>query len=171
MNTKKQTFVIALGMMITLSFASLTIFSQDQEDKQSSDSVTTVTGNTLEGVWQLNITAYDCHTGTPIRTFKALNTFMQGGTQVEDSSTSSIIRGTSHGIWQSDNRSNYISTFVFFRFNADGTPNGSQRVRRIIKLNENFNHFTANGTVEIFNVNGDLIATGCSTEAATRFTF
>jgi hypothetical protein len=60
---------------------------------------------------------------------------------------------------------------VFFRFNADGTPNGSQRVRRIIKLNENFNDFTANGTVEIFNVNGDLIATGCSTEAATRFTF
>ncbi|MEO6334788.1 MAG: hypothetical protein ABIO91_07370 [Pyrinomonadaceae bacterium] len=163
MHTRKNYFMAAAGLIITLSVSLLTAFGQ-QSNKDDN-------GNTLIGVWQINVTAVDCQTGATVRTFKSLNTFMQGGTTVEDSSVSSVLRGTSHGIWERSSGRDYISTFMFFRFNSDGSPNGTQRVRRNIVLGESSDEFTATATVQIYNVAGSLMATGCSNEAGTRFTF
>ncbi|MGI8812125.1 MAG: hypothetical protein ACR2IH_06305 [Pyrinomonadaceae bacterium] len=154
----------AMALVLTLTLGSLAVFSQDRTAKGGN-------GNTLEGVWQINVTAVDCQTGTIVRTFRSLNTFMQGGTMVEDSSVSSVIRGTSHGLWQRTSGREYASTFTFFRFNPDGSPNGSQRVRRNIELSDSSDELTATATVEIYNVAGALVGAGCSIEAGTRFTF
>jgi hypothetical protein len=63
----------------------------------------------------------------------------------------------------------FTATFIFFRFNSDGTSAGTQRVTRKIILGANLDEFNAVGAIEIFDVSGNLIGTGCATETAQRF--
>ncbi len=72
------------------------------------------------------------------------------------------------GIWQYNGRGSYSAPFESFSFNADGTPAGESKFTRDIQLAADGNSYTSVVTVEIFDVNGNLIATLCATEVATR---
>jgi hypothetical protein len=125
-------------------------------------------GKKLEGTWRVEVTLRNCQTGAPIRTIQALNTYLSGGAMLE-TGNSSPFRSPSHGVWQHTGGRNYTATFMFFRFNPDGTSAGSQKVTRNIEVGEDGDTFTATASVEILDVNDNLIATGCATETARRF--
>ena len=72
------------------------------------------------------------------------------------------------GTWQYNGGGSYSAPFQIFAFNTDGTPAGESKFTRDIQLAADGNSYTSVGTVEIFDVNGNLIVTLCATEVATR---
>ncbi len=168
MNKKIQTFVIALAVMLTLTFGFSTIYGQNTEDNESPVlSRQNGDGNSIVGTWVATVTFIDCQTGSTIRSFRVLNTFNQGGTMME-TGRSLAARSPGHGTWERIRGHEYKSVFMFFRSNADGTDNGFQKIRRHHTLNDDT--LTTVATFENFNAAGVSTSTGCATETAARLT-
>lgn len=126
--------------------------------------------NAIEGSWTATVTFRVCQTGAAIRSFPSMNTFAQGGTLQEFGVGSApLTRGPGHGVWSHQGERHFYSTFQFFRFNADGTPAGTVRLRRYMEVDFLGNNYTATSTTEFYDNNGVLFMTGCATESAVRF--
>jgi len=127
----------------------------------------------LEGSWDVQVTARNCQTNAVLRTFPAMITYMRGGTLHEFGIGSGLLRGPGHGTWTYQSElyfgQRYSSASQFFRFNADGTHAGKQINRAQIEVDGLGNSYTATTASEIYNPGGVLIATGCVTTTGTRF--
>ncbi len=155
----------ALAVIFSLTVTQIPVSGQPGESILRS---VPAQGKKLEGTWRVEVTLRNCQTGAPIRTIQALNTYLSGGSMLE-TGNSSPFRSPGHGVWQHTGGRDFTATFIFFRFNPDGTYAGSQKVTRNIEVGEDGNEFTATSSVEILDVNDNLIATGCATETARRF--
>jgi hypothetical protein len=120
----------------------------------------------IEGVWDVKVTILECDTGNAIRNVRAMNMFIHGGTLTE--TATNLLRGSSLGTWHQVGAQNYTAVFRFFRFNPDGSFAGTTKVTRNIELSRDANEFTATSSVETFDANDNLIATGCARETASR---
>jgi hypothetical protein len=74
-------------------------------------------------------------------------------------------------VWRLEGRDRYSAVLEFFRFNVDGTFAGTQKVTRTIELSAGLDSFTSNATIQIMDINGQLVPSGSgyATETATRF--
>jgi hypothetical protein len=79
------------------------------------------------------------------------------------------LRSPGDGIWQHDGGPNSSFTFTFNRYDGSGLFIGTQKITVVLVLGASNNEFTTTSTVEIFDVNGNLIVTGCATAPGTRF--
>src|SRR5262249_32184576 len=120
----------------------------------------------LEGTWRTQGTAINCQTGAPIRTFLGLSTFLPGGSNIATGASNSMSSG--HGVWEHTEGFNFTNTLVFFRFNADGSFAGTQKVTRAIELDAGGDAFMSTNSLEIADATGMVIATACSTETGHR---
>ena len=154
MNLKKQIAVIVLALTATTS----AVWSQDRQALPSPTAAPT-----LQGTWRVTITARS--------TFPAIRTFNQGGT-----CTGYVVvpggdpgQGTEYGVWQREPGShNYSNRAVFYGYTAEGDFDGRGEATEAIQLTT-ADSFTGTGTVQIFDADGNLIATICATSTATRF--
>src|SRR5215203_6339808 len=146
MNTRnlKQTFVICLAIAIPLTIGTGLVPAQNKGDRQSSDLLATVSGNSLEGTWQSVVTPRDCQSGAPAPfTFKALTTFMAGGAMSEDAlDAASPYRTGGHGIWKRTSGRQYATAWIFYTFAPNGTFTGSVTVKVNKTLSDDFNSLT-----------------------------
>jgi hypothetical protein len=150
-----------LGLLMLGGAAHVLVTAQENEKRERS----------LEGTWLTSITQRNCQTGAPLRTFKGVLTFNKGGTMVGDSTAfGPALKTASYGVWEREKGSqNYSFAFVIYRFNPDGTLAGSQVVRQNLQLGESGNDFTTTGTLEVLDVDGNVLTTGCATSTGTRF--
>lgn len=64
---------------------------------------------------------------------------------------------------------NYTGACTFFRVNVPANVlAGTQKITEAIELSKGGDQFTATGTAEVFDTDGDLILTGCNTLTGTR---
>jgi hypothetical protein len=87
------------------------------------------------------------------------------------SSNTNVFRTPGYGIWKHTTKRNFLVTFTFFRFNADGTQAGRSDITEHIELGEDADEFTATLVNKTFDANGNLITTTCPTETGERLTF
>ncbi len=171
MKTKFMQTAVGTFLGLLLLFGCTQIFVSGQENEN--DSLKSRNENSapgIEGVWQTTVTQRVCGTGAVIRTFQGLLTFDESGTFAETSAvTSPALRSPGHGVWEKRNRQSYFGAFIFLRFNPDGSFAGTQKVSQNFELSRFGNTFEANGSVQVFDPNGNLIATGCATATGTRF--
>ena len=171
---------MALAILMFAAFAQVRIYAQEDAKTDDQSVVQTTQNlsseredeNTLTGVWETVVTPRNCLTGVPVAPdFQGLITFNDGGTLAEIGSGSNpILRSPGHGIWQrTSGRRNYSMKFIFLRFNASGVLIGKQRVTQTIHLSANGNTSTNSGMVEVLDLNGNVIGSGCATATATRF--
>jgi hypothetical protein len=162
--------------LLTLSLLAFTAVTSTPiwvpESSIGADGPSTVspfTDNSLEGVWDVTVTIRDA-AGNPLRSFRAMNMYMLGG-QFEEFGVGTPVgqRGPGMGVWQGEGRRRYGSLLEFFRFNADGTFAGTQKVTRTIELSEGKDTFISSASIQILDINGQLIQSGYATESATRF--
>ena len=73
------------------------------------------------------------------------------------------------GVWRPEGGDRSNAVLEFFRFNVDGTFAGTQKVTRTIELSAGLDSFTSNATIQILDINGQLVQSGYATETATRF--
>lgn len=122
---------------------------------------------TLEGVWDSQVTLTDCN-GHTLAAFEAYVMFHQGGTLTSTDNTPPTLHGPGFGTWQRMGGRNYNAHFQFFNFNADGTFAGVQKIDTQIHPAAHGNSYTSTVAFAAYDVNGNLIFSGCGTEVATR---
>ena len=126
--------------------------------------------NGLEGTWRLQVTVCDCQTGQALRTFPAMFTFAKGGTltattagQLPSLSTPNL------GVWRHTEGHTYSAVSETFIFSPAGAWIQTHRLTRTIEIGNDADEFTDTVALQIFDTNGNQIATGCATSVASRF--
>jgi hypothetical protein len=159
----RNTFLKTIGG-VALAISLLTMFATQKAFSEQGG------GGRLEGTWNVQVTLRNCQTGAEIRTFPELTTFMFGGTMID--STSGIpqaLKTPGEGVWSHVGDDIYRFSFKSLNFSAGGTFTGSTKVTHEATLNSNATEYSSVGTAEIYNPEGTLVFTGCSTTTATRF--
>ncbi len=131
----------------------------------------------LEGVWLVTLTPRNCATGDPIPTaaFEALYTFHKDSTMLASfrNNLLTLERTAAHGLWRRDlGWNHYAFKFVHLRRNVStGAFAGKQEGEGTLVLSDSGDEFTTDGSTTVFDANGNLVNTSCSTSAGTRFQF
>ena len=176
----KQISGAALAIMLTLTVTQILVSAQEKpqaeqlqsaqesQDEQRSEQSRQSSANArrLEGVWEAQVTLRACQTGAPVGSLRGMTTFTRGGALVGTNANPNP--PVSFGRWQYLGGQRYSSVERFFRYNPDGSFAGVQRITRNFTLNRDGDHFTGTINVEIFDVNDNLIGTGCATEITIR---
>ncbi len=169
-----------LAISMVAAFAPVRVFAQEETKTDDINAAQTTQnlsserdeGDALTGVWETVVTQRNCLTGVPVAPdFQGLITFNAGGTFSETASSSNpSLRSDGHGIWQrTGGRRNYSMKFIFLRYDAGGVLIGKQRITQTLRLSANGDQSTTSGTVEILDLNGNVLGGGCATSTATRF--
>jgi hypothetical protein len=156
---------VAISGAIFLSIDSVAN-AQNAERQERSESG----ARKLEGTWRVQVTLQDCQTGAVLRNFPALLTFAGGGTLTETTTAfPPSARTPGHGFWRRTGRRTYTAVSEAFLFNPAGTWTGTQRLTQAIEIGNDPDKLTSKATNEIFDINGNLLVTGCATAVAQRF--
>ena len=161
MKLKTQIAVITLSLAACTSLA----WSADPPSREPT--------RTIEGVWQVTRVGVNCNDpnqqlGPP---FPAIMTFHRDGTVT--GAAKSPVTGpfdtAEYGSWQREpGHHNYSFREVALRYDGNGTFIGPLVLTANVELTDADN-FAYSATIQIFDANGNLIATLCGRAAATRF--
>ena len=156
--------VAAILASIAIGSSQLAVIAQDAASPR-----------TLEGVWYVTFTPYNCITGDPIpaAAFPALFTFHKDGTMSvwSQNNVITVTRSPGHGLWQKEQGWNEYSTkFILLQYNpVTGASGARQEDRGTLTLSESGNEYSATSSTTVFFVNGNPPLTGCSTAVGVRF--
>ena len=104
--------------------------------------------------------------GGNLKTLEAYTTYHRDGT-LSNTDTNGLT-GPGSGTWQNLGGGSFSSTIRSFSFDANGINTGEGKITQTIQMAPDKMSFPGTATVEIFNVNGNLVATLCATGVATR---
>ena len=162
---------LALAILMLAMFAQVRVSAQDKGNEQTQENSSGQSGGgRLEGTWDAQVTIRNCQTGAAIRTFASIGTFMSGGTALD--STSGIPQAgktPGQGVWSHVSGNTYRLKFKSFSFDASGNFTGWTIINHEANLNRRADEYESAGTAEVYDPNGNLLFTGCSTTTATRF--
>jgi hypothetical protein len=172
MKNKFMQTIVGTFLALLMLFGATQIFVSGQESETVR--LPTPFGSStqsIEGVWQTTVTQRNCQTGDVMRTFRGLSVYHEGGTVSETSAAlSPALRSPGYGFWEKESRSTYSSSFIFQRFNPDGTFAGTQQTTSTIVVGgRNGNIYDTTTSIQVFDANNNLLGTGCATATATRF--
>lgn len=125
----------------------------------------------IEGAFNATVTIKNCSTGAVLGNARALLLFHSGGTVTIDNTQAPARRGLILGTWEAKKGKRYTSEVSHFNYFEDGTLSGVNKIRRTIVLGHDADSFTADLRVQVFGVDGTLLAEVCPTEVGTRVTF
>ncbi len=158
-NTSLKTLA---GMAITLVVLAMLVPARKALSQQDG-------GGRLDGTWDVVLTARNCQTGAAIASFAELATFMSGGTMIDSTSgVAQSLKTPGQGIWSHVSGDTYHFSFKSLNFNSAGVFTGSTRVTHELTLSSQADEYTSEGTADIFDANGVLLVTRCSTTTGTR---
>ena len=165
---------LALAVILVLAAVQIPASAQearDTLDKQRQEDSLEISASAKKeerilGVWDSRVTIRNCQSGSPLATFRAMDTFVQGGSLVDTNAAPPSTRGPGFGRWQYVGGGQYTATFRFFLYNPDGTFAGVRRVTQTIDLEgDDLNSIV---TIEVFDPNDTLISTACAIATAKR---
>lgn len=130
----------------------------------------------LAGTWRVQVTQYNCTTGTPRPPFWSLLSFQRGGTESETTSNPALLPGqrtSGYGSWEPAGVNTFFSvTEAFILFdsptNPQGLKKGVQKILQTITMTDE-NDWTADATVIFFNSDGTT-SSGCAKAQGSRLT-
>jgi len=123
----------------------------------------------IVGVWDVQVTNLDCSSRTTLASFGGLHKYELGGTAQVVPATNPALLSAHVGIWRHIRGNNYQLTFKMFRFDAAGNNTGWNVVKFNVALNKDATAEAGTGQSEIFDPDGNLLATTCPTFTGTRF--
>ena len=172
MNLKKRTAAVPCALISALIITASIASAQDAQSQPSS-AASTAHERTIQGVWRTVVTPRNCQTGQTFPSLQGLFTFNQGGTMSEygiGPGSSPALRSPGHGVWQREHGwQDYSFAFTYYRYDASGAFLGSQKVRATLELGAGGDEFASRSAIEILDVDGVVIGTGCATAVGTRF--
>ena len=165
-NSKKTAF----GIVASLALLCVPVMGAGDSLRGQSDRAETA--RTLEGTWWVTVTLYDCITHQERPPFVSLLAFAKGGTMSETTANAAFQPGqrtSGYGTWEHAPGGTYNSTDVaFILFTAGPFAQGTQRINHSITVSPGGDGFNDEATVQFFDTNGNLIASGCARAVGTR---
>jgi len=160
MKLKTQIVIIAFALGVSTSLVS----SQDRPSQQIRADTPTIVG-----VWQVTKMGVNCDDPNQQLTppFPDLFIFHGDGTMTEDDATVGATSG--YGSWQREPGSQNYS-FRKTAFSID--ENGALVISGVVSANLHLtdaNSYTSSDSIQIFDADGNLIATFCGRSTGTRF--
>jgi hypothetical protein len=125
----------------------------------------------IQGTWSSEVTIKDCASGAILKQFGGTSLFHYGGTLSADNTMPVPSRGAAFGVWQAGSGGEYTADIWFYRFNADGTVAGTQKVERTLTLSADGNTLSGPLTLQVLDSSGAIVQQGCGTEVSKRVTF
>jgi hypothetical protein len=125
----------------------------------------------IEGAFNATVTIKNCSNGAVLGSTRALLLFHHGGTVTIDNTQAPTLRGLILGTWVREGVKRYTSDVSHFNHFEDGTFSGVNKIHRTIVLGQDADTFAADLRVQVFGVDGTLLAEVCPTEAGTRVAF
>ena len=126
-------------------------------------------GGTLRGTWEMQITLTDC-AGHVIRSFPSLIEYVAGGTVVESNGgTPQALKTPGEGVWRHTTDNNYAFRFKFFTFSPQNVFTGWTIISGETTVDETGDANAGTATIQVYDPNGNLIATACAEVSGTRF--
>jgi hypothetical protein len=123
----------------------------------------------LEGTWEMQISVTDC-AGHVIRSFPSVVAFMAGGTMIESQAGRPQAQKTpGEGVWHHTTGHDYGFRFKFFTFDAQNVFTGWTIIAGETTVDRTGDANLGSANIEIYDPNGNLIATACAEIAGTRF--
>jgi hypothetical protein len=165
MNINKSTLFVTISTLVIILSFGLSTVAEETKNAGTSSYTSKIDANQIIGTWVATVTMRNCQTNEALRSFPVLNSFHQGGTMME-TSRSLANRSPGLGIWDRIAGNTYVSVFIFFRSNPDGTDNGYQKIKR--RHTVEGNTLTTVATFENYSPQGVVTSNGCATETATR---
>lgn len=127
-------------------------------------------GGRLEGTWDVQVTIRNCQTRAEIRTFPSVTSFIFGGITIDSTSgTPQAQRTPGQGVWSHLGGDAYRFSFKTFTFDAANNPTGWTIITHEADLDSKGTQYSSAGTAQVYDLNGTLVFTGCSSTTATRF--
>ena len=183
----KTTVRTFLALLMLFGCTQFFVSGQESETGNSPEEQIERARPSIVGAWRTAVTLRNCQTGLPVAPVgRGLLTFNKGGTLSEYNAgpgSSPAMRSPGHGVWaQNDDRDNYSLVFIINRYSASGVFIGTQKVTAALELGaigasgnlftgnavNDFNTFTTNAAVEVFDAGDNLIGRGCATAVGTR---
>jgi hypothetical protein len=164
---KSRTWKV-LGGLILVGTIALSIGSgavAHAEDEES-------TARKLEGTWQVQVSLYNCQTGSAVGApFQSLLTFARGGTMTETTANPLFFpadRGPGHGVWSHTAHHSYSAASLAF-ITVNGALVKTQKITQKIEMDNDDQFTTTDASVQFFDPAGNLLLTGCATAHGQRF--
>ena len=162
-----------LGLLLLVATTMSSVSGQVQGNNPSGSETGNFSKKSIQGVWLIVVQRKDCQTSNPMGPpGRGLVTFADGGTLSETAAPGvtpvPFLRSAGHGVWERNGWSHYPATIISQRLNADGSFAGWTKLVATFQLSENGNTFTASGSFEVIEPNGNVSLTGCSTTTGTR---
>lgn len=128
----------------------------------------------ISGVWNAHVKITNCLPGNvpgPVvfASFEAINVFAADGTFLDTNTSNPATQSAHFGYWRRIGGNKYEFAQKFFMFDAAGVATSYRVVRHQVVLDKTGMSFGSGGYAETFNLDGVLLATGCSTSSAVRF--
>jgi hypothetical protein len=166
MTSRNLKHFAAFGATAALVLAGMLVLESGLKARAQSESQ----AGRIEGTWRVQLTVRNCQTGEPLRSFPALFIFGQGGTlSYTTAGQPPALSTPGVGVWGHTNGNTYSAVSEAFVFSPAGAWIQTHRLTRAIELSSDAIEFTDTVTLEIFDTNRNLIATGCATSAGRRF--
>jgi hypothetical protein len=144
-------------LVVACAFVAATAFGQGTQ------------GGRIQGMWETQITLNDC-AGHVIRSFQGMLTFHEGGTLMDGTTTPSALRTPGEGVWRHTTDGNYAFRIKAFNFNAQNVFTGWSIISGVLTVDATGDAFVGHdGSVQIYDPNGVLVATFCAESVGTRF--
>jgi hypothetical protein len=125
-------------------------------------------GGRIQGMWEQITTLTDC-AGHPIRSFPVMLTFHQGGTMMDGTTTPPALRTPGQGVWRHVSDNTYAFRLKAFNFNAQNVFAGWSIITGELTVDQSGNANSGPATVEVYDPNGNLLASLCAETVGTRF--
>ncbi|MDH4049712.1 MAG: hypothetical protein OEW68_06625 [Gammaproteobacteria bacterium] len=130
----------------------------------------------MHGTWQLQINPIICATGAPLPSFSALVSFARGGTLTEVVNAGAFLPGqvtAGLGAWSHTDGRFYKAVWeVFILFDTPASTPGFPFKRGVQRLTRDIQVFgdqmTFDGSSELLDTNGNLLAVTCANGTGTR---
>ena len=160
MNQEKKS-VLGLMALLACTFLATSANAGDQSHK--------IAGDRLVGFFDSQVTLTNCN-GVVIRTFESYQLFNQGGTLTSTDNQPGSSPHSRHRNLAVPRRGKLLGALSDLHLQHRRHPwSGHAKVNRdLLQLAADGNSYTSAGSVEFFDTNGNLVATLCASEVATR---
>lgn len=159
----------AIVLIAVMLFAGAGLTAQARSEGASSK-------NDIVGTWRMTVTIYDCSTGAERPPFHSMISFAEGGTMTETASNPGFQpgqRGPGHGSWTATDKHAYnfiAEAYILFTTEpnppAPGFQRGVQRITQSVEVNGD--QLTTDGSVQFFDVQGNMLMNGCAKAVGER---
>lgn len=163
-----QQFTPKSVLLFTLASGTMALLMQACGGGDDAHAQTAVTADPIEGLWQSSVTLSNCTSGAPLGGFRGLTIFNQGGTANADNNQPAPTKGPAMGTWKKNADGTYVVELRFWRYLADGTPAGQQRLTRTVTLAADGRSLTGTITTQALDPSDTVVQSACGAETGAR---